>query len=203
MSEIEQPTTIPNMNSKRRTWVQERRQVQIDRKVAEQSDQSAEETTISSSPTGTQRRASVQDISTTVTFLTPPLCQRSGQLRAAHLLPSALPSIHLLLDVPVPRPSKSAQSSLSQTLSKSPHRQQPKTHSTSLRPVQAIPQKPRSTLRPAQASIKSLPPLPTTTSTSHHPPRLTPPQSSSSNKTHHLSSTSACSTTNCSSNWVA
>jgi hypothetical protein len=97
MSEIEQPTTIPKMNSKRRTWVQERRQVQIDRKVAEQSDQSAEETTISSSPTGTQRRASVQDISTTVTFLTPPTVSEEWTTKSC---PSS--AIRITLDPPTP-----------------------------------------------------------------------------------------------------
>jgi hypothetical protein len=97
MSEIEQPTTIPKMNSKRRTWIQKRRQVEIDRKVAEQSDQGAEETTISSSPTGAQRRASVQDISTTVTFLTPPTVSEEWTTKSC---PSS--AIRIILDPPTP-----------------------------------------------------------------------------------------------------
>jgi hypothetical protein len=74
MSEIQQATDTQKMNSKGRKWVQERRQVQMDRIIAEQSDQSAEGNTITSeqSPTSTLRRASVQDTSTTTTFLTPP-----------------------------------------------------------------------------------------------------------------------------------
>jgi hypothetical protein len=98
MSEIEQATiTTPKMNSKRRTWVQERRQVQVDRKVAEQTDQGAEEPTILSSPTGAQRRASVQDISTTVTFLTPPTESEEWTTRSC---PSS--AIRITLDPPTP-----------------------------------------------------------------------------------------------------
>jgi hypothetical protein len=98
MSEIEQATiTTPRMNSKRRTWVQERRQVQVDRKVAEQTDQAAEESTILSSPTGAQRRASVQDVSTTVTFLTLPT--ESEEWTTKSCPPSA---IRITLDPPTP-----------------------------------------------------------------------------------------------------
>jgi len=75
MSEIQQATNkTPKMNSKRRTWVRERRQVQVDRGTPEQPDRSAEEETISGvpSPTSVRRRASVQDSSTSSTLLTPP-----------------------------------------------------------------------------------------------------------------------------------
>lgn len=75
MSETQQAIVkIPKMNSKRRTWVRERRQVQVDREIPEQPDLSAEEDTISvvPTPTGGQRRASVQDSSTNSTLLTPP-----------------------------------------------------------------------------------------------------------------------------------
>lgn len=75
MSETQQATNkAPKMNSKRRTWLRERRQVQVDRGTPEQPDPSAEEDTISGvlSPTSAQRRASVQDSSTSSTLLTPP-----------------------------------------------------------------------------------------------------------------------------------
>ncbi|KAH0367591.1 hypothetical protein KCU65_g4585, partial [Aureobasidium melanogenum] len=69
MSDIQQTTKAASKTkSKRRTWVQERRQNQIDRR-------SAEEDTISIMPTqvfeGAQRRASVQGID--ATLMTPPI----------------------------------------------------------------------------------------------------------------------------------
>lgn len=97
MSGIQQARDTHKMNSKRRTWVQERRQVQKDRKIAEQSDQSAEGNMITSegSPIGTLRRASVQDTSTTTTLLTPPTTSEEWSTKSCP--PSA---IRITLDPP-------------------------------------------------------------------------------------------------------
>jgi hypothetical protein len=97
MSGIQQATDTQKMNSKRRTWVQERRQVQKERRIAEQSDQSAEGNMITSegSPTGTLRRASVQDTSTTTTLLTPPTISEEWSTKSCP--PSA---IRITLDPP-------------------------------------------------------------------------------------------------------
>jgi hypothetical protein len=97
MSEIRQATDIQKMNSRRKTWVQERRQVQKDRRIVEQSDQSAEGNIVTSegSPTGTLRRASVQDTSTTTTLLTPPTTSEEWSTKSCP--PSA---IRITLDPP-------------------------------------------------------------------------------------------------------
>ncbi|KAI4845827.1 hypothetical protein E4T44_05409 [Aureobasidium sp. EXF-8845] len=97
MSGIQQATDTQKMKSKRRTWVQERRQVQKDRRIAEQSDQSAEGDMITSegSPTSTLRRASVQDTSTTTTLLTPPTISEEWSTKSC---PSS--AIRITLDPP-------------------------------------------------------------------------------------------------------
>lgn len=81
--------------------MQERRQVQIDRRTAEQPDPGVEVDTISGAPssTGAQRRASVQDTSTTTTLLTPPTASEEWSTKSCP--PSA---IRITLNPPAPTP---------------------------------------------------------------------------------------------------
>ncbi|CAD0097328.1 unnamed protein product [Aureobasidium vineae] len=99
MSEVQQTPNhmAPKIKSKRKTWLQHRRQVQIEREIAEQPDQSAEDDmSPSQNFEGAQRRASVQGTDTT-TLMTPPIefeewstksCPPSA-IRNAHNPPAA------------------------------------------------------------------------------------------------------------------
>lgn len=103
MSESQQADKkTPKMNSKRRIWVRERRQAQVDRETPEQPDLGTEGETISDvpSPTGAQRRASLQDSSTSSTLLTPPTVSEEWSTKSCPpsairitLIPPALASI--------------------------------------------------------------------------------------------------------------
>lgn len=82
--------------------MQERRQVEIDRRTAEQPDPGVEVDTISSVPssTGAQRRASVQDTSTATTLSTPPTASEEWSTKSCP--PSA---IRITLNPPAPTPT--------------------------------------------------------------------------------------------------
>ncbi|CAD0113686.1 unnamed protein product [Aureobasidium uvarum] len=93
MSEVQQTPnhTAPKTKSKRRTWLQHRRQVQIEREIAEQPDRSAGDMSCSQISGGAQRRASVQGTNTT-TLMTPPTEFEEWSTKSCP--PSAIRNVH-------------------------------------------------------------------------------------------------------------